>query len=323
MIDIQSLILIAVNERDFWTGERIHTIGVAPVGEQRESPRRGNARGRDDRATFYLAMCAGYRNEAPYLAEWIEFHRLVGVEHFFLYNARSTDHHREVLAPYIEDGIVTLNPDWEGISYQQADTFTECLRAHGHESRWIAFIDIDEFLFSPTGRPLPELLVEYEQWPAVAVNWALYGRSGHMTKPDGLVIENYLMRSDTPTNLFTKKIVDPSRTVRCVNGRAFDGHMFEFTSLLAVDENHYPIHGTHSKSVSFSRFRLNHYVTKSEEEARGKLGRPDEWVDSRQWRSTMVEDAYPKERDEAAARYVPGVKAALAARRVGQPSDSR
>jgi hypothetical protein len=323
MIDIQSLILIAVNERDFWTGERIHTIGVAPVGEQRESPRRGNARGRDNRAPFYLAMCAGYRNEAPYLAEWIEFHRLVGVEHFFLYNARSTDHHREVLAPYIEDGVVTLNPDWEGISYQQADTFTECLRAHGHESRWIAFIDIDEFLFSPTGRPLPELLVEYEQWPAVAVNWALFGRSGHVTKPDGLVIENYLMRSDTPTNLFTKKIVDPSRTVRCVNGRAFDGHMFEFTSLLAVDENHYPIHGTHSKSVSFSRFRLNHYVTKSEEEARGKLGRPDEWVDSRQWRSTMVEDAYPKERDEAAARYVPDVKAALAARQVGQPSDSR
>ena len=39
----------------------------------------------------YLAICAVYRNEAPYLREWIEFHRLVGVERFFLYNNRSTD----------------------------------------------------------------------------------------------------------------------------------------------------------------------------------------------------------------------------------------
>ena len=41
----------------------------------------------------YLAVCAIYRNEAPYLREWIEFHRLVGVERFFLYNNESTDDH--------------------------------------------------------------------------------------------------------------------------------------------------------------------------------------------------------------------------------------
>ena len=40
-------------------------------------------------------------------AEWIEFHRLVGVERFFLYDNGSTDDHREVLAPYVEEGIVT------------------------------------------------------------------------------------------------------------------------------------------------------------------------------------------------------------------------
>ena len=38
----------------------------------------------------YLSVCAIYRNEAPYLAEWIEFHRLVGAERFFLYDNGST-----------------------------------------------------------------------------------------------------------------------------------------------------------------------------------------------------------------------------------------
>src|SRR5919204_208118 len=54
----------------------------------------------------YLSACAIYRDEAPYLREWIEFHGLVGVQRFFLYDDGSTDHHDEVLAPYIEDGTV-------------------------------------------------------------------------------------------------------------------------------------------------------------------------------------------------------------------------
>lgn len=39
----------------------------------------------------YLSIGAIFKDEAPYLAEWIEFHRLVGVEHFFLYDNLSTD----------------------------------------------------------------------------------------------------------------------------------------------------------------------------------------------------------------------------------------
>ena len=52
----------------------------------------------------YLSVCAIYKNEARYLAEWLEFHLLAGVEHFFLYNNNSTDDHREVLAPYLRAG---------------------------------------------------------------------------------------------------------------------------------------------------------------------------------------------------------------------------
>jgi hypothetical protein len=32
----------------------------------------------------YLSICAMYRNEAPYLREWVAFHRLMGVERFYL-----------------------------------------------------------------------------------------------------------------------------------------------------------------------------------------------------------------------------------------------
>ncbi len=56
----------------------------------------------------YLAVAAIFRNEAPYLAEWIEFHRLVGVEKFYLFNNLSADEYLTVLQPYIDDDIVEL-----------------------------------------------------------------------------------------------------------------------------------------------------------------------------------------------------------------------
>ena len=39
----------------------------------------------------YLSIWALYQDEAPYMREWIEFHRLMGVEHFFLYDHDSAD----------------------------------------------------------------------------------------------------------------------------------------------------------------------------------------------------------------------------------------
>src|SRR5262245_48829439 len=60
---------------------------------------------------YDLSFCMIFQNDAPYLKEWIEFHRLVGGQHFYLYNNLSTDNYQEVLAPYIREGIVELI-DW-------------------------------------------------------------------------------------------------------------------------------------------------------------------------------------------------------------------
>ncbi len=59
----------------------------------------------------YVSICAIFRDEAPFLEEWIEYHRMIGVEHFYLYNHLSADHYYEVLRPYIQEGIVELK-DW-------------------------------------------------------------------------------------------------------------------------------------------------------------------------------------------------------------------
>ena len=59
-----------------------------------------------------LVVVAVLQNEAPFVAEWLEYHRLphVGVSHFYLYDDGSTDGLQAVLAPYVGAGLVTLHP---------------------------------------------------------------------------------------------------------------------------------------------------------------------------------------------------------------------
>src|SRR5205807_10295049 len=119
----------------------------------------------------------------------------------------------------------------------QPHCYDQCIREHREDSRWIAFIDIDEFLFSPTLRALPELMVEYEEWPGVGVNWVMFGTSGHRMKPPGLVIESYLHRTGDPErNRHIKSIVDPSRVTGCPSS-----HYFSYESGSPVDENKQPL----------------------------------------------------------------------------------
>jgi hypothetical protein len=260
--------------------------------------------------TSYLAIGAVYRNEGRYLREWIEFHRLVGVERFFLYDNRSEDGHMDVLAPYIEAGVV-VHHSWPGFP-AQLQVFDDCIERHRDDARWIAFIDLDEFLFSPTMRPVAEILRDYEDHAAVAVNCVAFGTSGHETPPPGLVIENYVRRTDREArNLIIKSIVDPARTLHA--GRT--PHYFRLRNHeRAVTERREPVRGDESDSLSCELLRINHYFTRSQQERDAKIAsrRADNGLaksdgSERDWKLNAVED-------RTILGYLPALKDALAAR---------
>ena len=266
----------------------------------------------------YLSACTIYRDAASYLAEWIEFHRLMGVERFFLYDNGSTDGHRDVLAPYESDGTAVVH-DWpmpfvghrgRGLALRHA--FDDCLRTHRDDSRWIAFLDIDELLFSPGGDPLPRLLPDYEEYPGLCVSRAEFGSSGHQARPPGLVIENYVHRRRVKPDDWVpvKCIVDPHRTTVSLSP-----HTFLYGSGAPVDEEGRPVDQLDSrglKPVSWSRFRIHHYWSKSQEELEHKsrtwedLGAPRETLGVRGGPHGVV--------DETLKGYGPAVREAIALR---------
>jgi hypothetical protein len=269
-----------------------------------------------EREPVYLALCSIYREDAEYLREWVEFHRLVGFERFFLYDNGSTDDHHDVLAPYLDSGVVVLH-DWpRKWPWAQVHAHEHCLEHYRDEARWISFLDVDEFLFSPSGRALPEILRDFESHPGVVVNSVTFGTSGHETKPAGLVTENFRMRAADDNNVNVKSITDPKRVDR--SKRPHGPHHFVYVDGFPVNEKGEQVTEIgmprFGDPVSFELLRVNHYWTRSEQEARRKfeLWETTAAGEQRPWK--MFERINPginSVADDAIAIYLPALKEAI------------
>lgn len=144
---------------------------------------------------FYVSICSIFKDEASFLEEWIEFHRLVGVEHFYLYNNNSSDNFLEILDPYIHQGLVTLI-DWPH-SQAQLKAYEHFYENYRAETSWVSFLDIDEFICPKHVDTIREWLEEYKRYPVILIYWLMFGTSGKMFHDyNSLVIEQYKVSWD-------------------------------------------------------------------------------------------------------------------------------
>jgi hypothetical protein len=223
----------------------------------------------------YLAACCIFKGEHQYLREWIEYHRLVGVERFYMVsNDDSSDLARSALAPYIERGEVsfTSRPGGPFVTLQ-TDIYLEVLAAGCANVRWLAFLDLDEFLLPVEADSVPEVLSAYERYAALAVNWACFGSSGlHAAPPLQTAAYRMRLRDEDEENRAYKSIVDPARVI----GTRSPHRFILAEPWVLVDEFGSPVtHDWRNQNDPFfgRRLRINHYRTRSAEEFAQKVAR--------------------------------------------------
>ena len=207
-----------------------------------------------------LSIMAIMKNEGPYIKEWLDYHILVGVEKFYLYDNESTDNTTEILKPYIESGFVEYTY-WLGKAQQQI-AYTDCFNKHAFDTKWMAVIDLDEFIVPVDYDTIPEYLKTLpKNFAELVIGWVQYGSSNHKTKPNGLVIENY--KRHALKNWGIKSIVNPRLVYETLNP-----HTHEVAGFI-IDENGKKmgrIIQDENRNITTNKIRCNHYVTKSFEE---------------------------------------------------------
>lgn len=140
---------------------------------------------------YDVSICAIFKNEAAYLCEWIEFNHLVGINHFYMYNNNSSDDYKSVLDPYVNKGWVTLI-DWP-YNQKQIESYKDCINKYSSETKWLGFIDIDEFIIPKSTDNIYDFLKQFElNRGAVTIYWKLFGSSGLVDRAvNRLVTEDF------------------------------------------------------------------------------------------------------------------------------------
>ncbi len=195
----------------------------------------------------------------------------MGVEHFYLYDNESTDNLMEVLEPYLYDTSRDCNNSKRCvtlISYhgkaRQIAAYNDALEKFKEESRWLALIDLDEFICPSEKISIPEILKDYESYPALVINWQSFDSNNHEKRPEGGVLENYTrvhkLYNRFKVNCYIKTIIDPMRTKECIV------HHHRYLNQNAVDENYRNMKTTLSSTQNIKLIRINHYFMNSKEE---------------------------------------------------------
>jgi hypothetical protein len=163
-----------------------------------------------------------FQNEADYLDEWIQYHEMLGVEHFYLYNNLSDDNYREVLQPHIERGVVELI-EWpyahsENISWVsvQLKCYRDAVARAKKQTEWLAIIDSDEFIVPARHDTITAMLEDLEKSDrkgdiaGYQIQWVVFGTSGVETVPKGRLMIELLTKHEVEPHKYRKSIVKPA-----------------------------------------------------------------------------------------------------------------
>ena len=274
---------------------------------------------------YDLAAVAILKNEGHYLKEWLDYHLLAGVDHFYLYDNDSSDNYSEIIAPYVAAGLVTTKY-FPGKSMQFA-AYDDAVLNYRFHCRYMAFIDLDEFIFpkntfEPIAATLDAILDNFPAASGVAINWQLFGSNGQ-EKADYTrgVLERFTRRApvdwvvpipnrDIPGgNAQIKTIANP-RKIYFFTSAHFPIY---FEGNYSVNERGGVVSNYCNEPVTAEKIALNHCNTKSREEFLAKVnkGRADknenyftvDWFDMYD-RNEVFDDGILKYRAARADNFV-------------------
>lgn len=226
------------------------------------------------RYKYKLSVALIVKNEGRYIREWIEYYKILGFDRFYIFDNDSTDNTKEKISKYIDQGLVDYNkiPG----KARQMDAYNEALKKSKKESKYLAIVDADEYIFmlQPHRKlvdEIDEIFNKNNSIGGVGLNWMIFGSSHFKTMPQGLVTQSYLYRSNYNfgVNKHIKTICNPRAVVGILNP-----HYVEYKkNYWAVDALGNRIDGPMAKNSPNMKLRINHYFTKSKEEFLQKRAR--------------------------------------------------
>jgi hypothetical protein len=142
----------------------------------------------------HSVLVTAVRNEAPFLCEWIAYHKRIGFSRIVVLSNTSDDGTEELLSALAAAGEIAhyhVDPA-PGHSPQYAARITFEEQEGYIDGAWYMWMDADEFLNIHVGqRRLPDLLAKLDGLYGIHLNWRIFGTSGHKLFPGRFVSRDF------------------------------------------------------------------------------------------------------------------------------------
>jgi hypothetical protein len=214
----------------------------------------------------YITLIAIVRDQERYVKEWLTFHHVVGVERFIiiLHKCKDETESRIRELPFVKDIYIHHVID-ETVVSVQLGAYHWAVQKYGHCSKWLLFLDTDEFMFGTEEDSLSTILNRYEDYGGLAVHLLHFGSNNHVLRSEELSIEAFIQRkSDNyDMNRAVKSFIQTKQLVALLSPH------IQMTLTPVVREHFDSIGETHwgsSKKPTFDIVRCNHYHTRSMED---------------------------------------------------------
>ncbi len=211
-----------------------------------------------------VALCAIALGEDRYVDEWLQYHRFLGFDHVFLYDNSLEKTLRDLPEKY--PGFVEVI-HFTGPK-RQVEAYNHRLRAAKADKRhrWIAYIDVDEFIVLRKYANIRQLLIEHCNSGALALNWLFFGSQGQLTYEPQPVLKR-----------FTRRQRDAHPHVKCIvnvrDTRRYRVHHPDLKRGTIHDCAGRIISGPSNPEGDHETAAIFHFYTKSQEEFVEKVSR--------------------------------------------------
>ena len=118
-----------------------------------------------------VAICLIVKDEPEMLPEFIDYYLKLGADSIIIYDNDSTE-------PVVSENPNVIVHRWPSVwPSNQTKAYYDCAVKYKNEYKWIGFFDTDEYLILKQHNNIKDFLAEYENYPAIGINWLCFGSS--------------------------------------------------------------------------------------------------------------------------------------------------
>ena len=218
---------------------------------------------------YDFSVCLITKDENRYLPEWLAWHLGLGADHIYIYdNGSALPVAGSIPAGYRERVTVIDYPSHSDLT--QLEAYDHWIANYKAETKWVAFLDTDEFLRVVDGTDIREFMRDYEDIDTLCVRFLTYNAVGQLRREERPVRERFTQTVELPGPTTPHKSICKAERLEKMGIRT---PITLSNWLKIVDENKGYVDFSDIGKLPHEKIVIDHYYTRSYEEWVEKMER--------------------------------------------------